>query len=482
MRRKNRFRSFTSLSPAVKASIVLMLTQLIQKGLQVLTTPILTRLLSTSEYGQVALFLSWYEILSIFTSLCLSGGVFNNGMLDFREDRDVFSLSLYTLTLLSSCVIGLVLTVFCAFVWNFINLPVYIIAYMFILQAFEGALAMWSVRQRFEYRYRALAIVTVALAVISPACGILAIHQFQGHAAVANIIGSRGVFLIVYLAMLAVSVRKAKGKVNPHYWRYALRFNLPIIPHYLSQHILNHMDRIQIAAIVGEASAGIYSLAYSGASVVKLVWTSINASLIPWTYEKCEKGQFKQIDSLTRLLVLGYAIICVMVMFLAPEIIYILAPVSYHEGIYVVPSVIIGVYFSALYFIFANVVYYYKKPKYVMVGSVVSAVANVTLNAIFIPRFGYFAAGYTTMFAYLLQSVIDYWAMRKVSPDKIYDMRYIVGISVGVVVIGLVLNLIYGYRLLRYSLMGILLAYTVFYVERHKETFMQLIRRKGNAM
>ena len=479
---RDKMRSAGSLSPAAKASIVLMLTQLIQKGLQVLTTPILTRLLSTTEYGQVSLFLSWYEILLIFTSLCLSGGVFNNGMLDFREDRDVFSLSLYTLTLLASSIIGVAVTAFCAFVYNFINLPIYIIAYMFVLQAFEGTLAMWSVRQRFEYKYKALAIVTVALAVISPICGILAIVKFRDHAMAGNIIGSRGVFLIVYLAMLIVLVRKAKWRIDPRYWRYALKFNLPIIPHYLSQHILNHMDRIQIAAILGEASAGIYSLAYSGASVVKLVWTSINASLIPWTYEKCEKEQFRQIDALTRLLILGYAIICVMVMFLAPEIIHILAPDSYHEGVYVVPSVIIGVYFSALYFIFANVVYYYKKPKFVMVGSVISAIANVVLNAIFIPRFGYYAAGYTTMTAYFLQSAIDYWAMRKVAPDKIYDMRYIVGISASVVAIGLVLNLIYGHLLLRYCLLGLLLVFAVVYLKKHKSALIQLMRRKGNVV
>lgn len=453
-------------SPAVKSSIALLITQLIQRGLQVFTTPILTRLLSTEEYGQVSLFLSWYEILIIFTGICLTGGVFNNGMLDFKNDRDCFTLSLYTLTFVSTCVVGSIVTVFCACVWNFINLPLPLIAYIFILQAFEGALSLWSVKQRFEYKYKALATITIVLAITSTAGGIIGILLVKENVVAANILGTRSVFLIVYFLMLLLLVRNAKGKIRLAYWKYALKFNLPIIPHYLSQHILNHMDRIQIAAYVGESSAGIYYLAYSGSSVVKLFWTAINASLIPWTYEQCEKRQFKRIDSLTRTLVFFYALLCLIIMFLAPEIINILAPKSYYEGIYVIPSVIIGNFFSMLYFIFANIVYYYKKPTYVMIASCSSAVVNVLLNTIFIPRVGYIAAGYTTAVSYLMQVIIDYYAMRKVTSEKIYEMRYIVSISIVVVIIGLILNLIYGYIICRYSLLAIMLAFLIFYIRK----------------
>lgn len=472
-------RWFNAVSPAAKASIVLMATQLVQKGLQLLMSPILTRLLSTEEYGQVSVFLSWYEIMFIFTGLGLAKGVFNNGMLDFRKDRDQFTLSLYVLTFVSTVLIGGAVMGFSKFVWNFMGLPFHLIALLFILQAFESALDMWSTRQRFEYRYKALAAVTISIAVVSPVCGILAILMFPENAVTANLVASRSVFLAVYLGLLGILIYKARGRIKLLYWKYALKFNLPLIPHYLSLHILNHMDRIQIAMIAGEASAGIYSLAYSGAAVVKLFWTAINASLIPWTYEQCEKKRFKRLGELTQQLVFGYAIICLMVMFLAPEIIATLAPSSYHEGIYVIPSVIIGVYFSALYFIFANVVYYYKKPKYVLIGSCCSALANIVLNAMLIPLFGYLAAGYTTMISYLLQVLIDYVAMRRVVSEKIYDMRYIVGISAFVMAAGITLNFIYGYTLIRYVLLAIVLVLLAAYIKKNKDTFITLFKERN---
>ena len=148
-------RKIQRVSAPAKASFVLMLTQLIQKGLAVITTPIYTRLLTTAEYGQVSVFFSWYEILVIFSGFCLSKGVFNNGMMDFKEDRDCFSWSLCSLSLMISLVVGSIIILFSKYVWNFMNLPMNLIVFMVLLLTFEEALSIWSVRQRFEYKYKA---------------------------------------------------------------------------------------------------------------------------------------------------------------------------------------------------------------------------------------------------------------------------------------------------------------------------------------
>ena len=56
---------------------------------------------------------------------------------------------------------------------------------------------------------------------------------------------------------------KGKKFYSAKFWKHALMFNLPLIPHYLSQTILNSADRIMISSLVGASEAGIYSLAYS---------------------------------------------------------------------------------------------------------------------------------------------------------------------------------------------------------------------------
>lgn len=471
-----------SMSPAVKASFALMGTQLIQKGLSLITSPIYTRMLTTYEYGEVSLFFSWYEIFVIFTGLCLSKGVFNNGMLEYRDDRERFALSMYSLSVCSSLFVGAIVAVVCKYTYNFIGLPIELILYMFLLLTFEEALAIWNVKNRFEYKYKATSIITIIIAIVSPLCGILGIYLFPSQKVVARIIGAQNVFLTVYIGVLIYLIIKARGKVKVNYWKYALSFNLPLLPHYLSLHILSHMDRIMISSIVSKDAAGIYSIAYSGSAVVMVFWQSINASLIPWTYEKCEKKEFQRLSELTKVLIFGYGLMCIAFMFLAPEIMKVLAPNTYHEGIYVIPSVTAGVFFSSIYYIFANVVYYYKKPKYVMVASVTSAICNMVLNAFFIPKFGYIAAGYTTMASYIIQAVIDYWAMRKIVGQDIYDTRFLTCFGCLIIIMSVALSFIYQYTVLRVIMFCIFASYCVVYLRKNISILKSIFNKKGEIL
>lgn len=480
MNAANLKKRLAAMPAAAKASLALMLTEILSKGFAILTAPIYTRLMSQTEYGVTTLFFSWYDILVIFTGLCLCKGVFNNGMLEFKGDRNRFTFSLSALACLSSAVIGTGVMLYCKYVDNFLNLPLDLLFFMFLLLFAEEAMAIWCVRQRFEFKYKALTAVNLSLAVTSPILGIVCILLFPGAKSYAWIIGGKILYLLANFFFLLYNGIKAKFQVRPSYWGYALKFNLPLIPHYLSLHVLNHMDRIQIASICSEAHAAIYTVAYSGASVVKLFWQGINASLIPWTYEQCEKKQFQRIADLTKILIALYGLICLIFMFLAPELMLILAPESYSGGIYIIPSVIAGVFFSALYYIFANVVYYYKKPKYVMLGSVLSAVANVTLNAIFIPRYGYLAAGYTTMVSYFLQVVIDYLALHRIMGRDIYDMKFIWGFSACMVAIACSLSFVYTLTWLRMVLLAVVLAFACFYGKKHQKTLLSFMKKKGN--
>ena len=81
---------------------------------------------------------------------------------------------------------------------------------------------------------------------------------------------------------------------------------------------------------------------------------------------------------------------------LAPEIIFVMAPVQYHEAVYVIPPVAASSYFTFLYNFFSIVGMYYEKTKKIMVASVSGAVLNLVLNVICINLFGYIAAAYTT--------------------------------------------------------------------------------------
>ena len=62
---------YINLPIQVRASFWFLICTFTQKAVNVITTPIFTRLLSTSEYGEYNVYTSWLGIFTVFISLNL---------------------------------------------------------------------------------------------------------------------------------------------------------------------------------------------------------------------------------------------------------------------------------------------------------------------------------------------------------------------------------------------------------------------------
>ena len=111
---------------------------------------------------------------------------------------------------------------------------------------------------------------------------------------------------------------------------------------------------------------------------------------------------------------------------LGPEVISIFAPVEYYDAIWIVPPVACAVYFKFLYPLFSTVEFYYEKTGFVMIASCIAAGANIVLNYIFIRIYGYYAAGYTTLFCYILYSLAHYVFQRRVAAEHDLGIRWLI--------------------------------------------------------
>lgn len=105
-----------------------------------------------------------------------------------------------------------------------------------------------------------------------------------------------GLFFYIY------NFIKGKTFYYKEYWKFALLFNLPLIPHYLSMVVLSQADRIMIEKMFGQEKIAIYSVAYSVSMVMNIIVTSINSSYVPWTYQKIENGQYKEFRKMSNIL------------------------------------------------------------------------------------------------------------------------------------------------------------------------------------
>lgn len=455
-----------AMSPGVKASAALFAANIIQKGISYLTTPIYTRMLTTEEYGMASIFFTWQQLFAIIALFCLSYGVFNNGMLDYPDKRDSYSFSLLILSNIITLVFAVVLFSTLPFTQKYLKLSLPLLILMVVNFWVQPAYAFWNSRQRYELRYRGMFIWAIIVAIVSPATSVACILLTRGSRLNARIFGAEGSLVVIYLLFYIYLGKKSDWKLDTSYWKGALLFNLPLIPHYLSTYVLGSADRLMISHLVGDSEAAFYSVAYSVASIAIVIWSSINSSLIPYTYENCKKKNYESIARVVQPILVVFMLICGLIILCAPEVVMIMATEEYKQAIYVIPPIIGGVFFQVQYYIYANVVYYYKKPKYVMYASVTAAVLNIVLNYIFIRKYGFIAAGYTTIFCYLMQAIMDYFAMRKVVDEPIYNMRFIVFLSITVISVALFSNLLYSFTIIRYAI--IVLFFIAAFIKRNQ--------------
>ncbi len=479
---KKIIKKYKEMSVVAKASLWAFLASIIQKGITVLATPIFTRLLTTEEYAQYTLYQSWYDIFIIFATLNVFNYATYSAMKEYKDDRNGFIATAQTL------VTGLCLLCFTAYYiihliyGDIIGFPLPIVAIMFLDILFFAAFNLWAAKERYDFKYKLMTILSVIMGTLGPILSIILIH-FVSNKGYGHIYGVAFVNIIIGLAVYIYNLFKSKNRFDKKYIKFIFAYCIPLIPHFLSSKLLTRFDRIMINDMCSASEAGIYGLAYSLSSLMIIVNDAILKSLTPWTYQTINENNEKKLKSLknnANYLIILVALANLLLILFAPEAIKIFATSEYYEAIYIIPPVSASIFYTFLFNVFANIEYYYSETKYVGLASIFAAVTNVVLNFIFIKRYGYLAAGYTTLISYILYALGHYIFMKIVckkhaSKYNYYDNKSILLISIIFTLCSLLIIPLYKTMLLRYTLiLGILIVIALNY-----KKIMKVLNRKN---
>lgn len=458
---------------AAKAGIWFVFCNLLTKGISTITVPIFTRLLTTEEYGTYSIYLSWLNIFTIITSLNLYYGAYNNALNRYRDDkaRNRYIASMQGITTSLVVVLALIYVANIDFWNNVIGLPTPIMCLMLIELFVAPATLFWSGRQRFEYHYKKMVIVTLLKSALNPILGLLFVFTWDSHHEMARILGIAISEVCISGSILVYQFLKGKTFFDKKFWKYALSFNIPLLPHYLSGTILNQGDRIMIQKMVGRGEVAIYSIAYNVGMLIQIFTNAINNAMTPWMYERLNEKDFKAIRKNTTYILLGLAMIIIALMFFAPEVVLIFGSKKYIDAIYVVPPVAASVFFIFLFNIFAIPQMYYEDKRFMPIASMIAAVLNLILNYIFIRTYGYFAAGYTTLVCYIVYSIGHFYFSKAVCKKhmpgvELFEIQKIVLIGSFLVGCSILFNFLYRFTIIRYFLGGVLV--TILLIQKKK--------------
>lgn len=453
-------KEYTALPVQLKASFWFLVCTILQKLVTVVSTPIFSRIMNTSEYGQFDVCISWMNILTCFITMNMYYGIYIQGLVKFNDEKDKFSVGVQGITsFLLVCWLGMYLLF-----RNNINIilrmsTAQVIAILIIMWG-NANFGFWSCEQRVDFKYKKLVIVSFIASILQPMICVCLVLMFSNNKVTARLWGISITGLICYSWMFIRNFRKPQRLFSKDIWKYAIRFSAPLIPHYLSQTVLNSADRIMISKMVGDDTAGIYSLAYTVSMMMTLFNTALLQTVNPWIYKKIKESSHQEIANISYPLLILIAIVDLLLILVSPEVIRIFAPSSFNDAIWVIPPIAQSVYFMFMYNLFSNYEFYYERTSYISVATAICAVTNIVLNFVFIKIFGYIAAGYTTLFCYILFAMMHYLFMRKICKEslnnfRVYDIKKIIIISLLFVVLGFLIMLTYKSTLIRYGVLSL---------------------------
>lgn len=483
---KNFRAKYTSLPLQVRASLWFFLCSVMQKGISVVVTPIFTRLMSTTEYGQFNVFNTWLGIFTVFVSLHMYNAVYTQGLVKFDKDKDVFSSSLQGLTLVLTCIWTAVYLISSDF-WNGItNLTlVQMLAMIWMIWA-TSAFSFWAAEQRVNLSYRKLVLLTILVSICKPFLSIILVYNSTDKVT-ARIIGILIVELVGYTGLFFVQLKKGKKFYSKRFWKYSLLFCLPLVPHYLSQTVLNGADKIMIERMVGASESGIYALAYSLSQLMLMINQALVQTVNPWIYQKIKKKEVSDIHKVALPCLAIIGCLNILLICFAPEIVSIFAPESYYDAIWVIPPVALSGYFIFAYTLFADFEFYYEKKKFIAIATAVSALLNIGLNYVFINAFGYYAAGYTTLACYMVYTFGHYFFMRKILKEyhdgaDVYKTKYLITMTSVFLLVGLLMLFTYKLFVLRYLIIALLIVLIVIFRKKIKSIVKGIIGVRKKKM
>lgn len=469
---------YKSMSRPAKAAVWFVVCNVVNKGISLLATPILTRIMSPEQYGSFSVFQSWVAIFAIFCTLNLYAAAFNKGRFVYEGEESALEASLLALALTITASF-FALFCFAPDVWSrLLGLSPFLVALVFVEIAAITAFEFWAAQQRFAYKYQALVILTIAINVVSLCAGIAAILNTDAkvEARVVMDVLAKGVPGLILGIMIF-----AKGRCffNKKYWKYGLAFTLPLVPHFLSHFVLNQSDRLMISQMVGNDAAAFYSVSYSIAMAMVIVANAINDSYTPYTFEELSEKRTEGVSRNGHFLLALVAAFCLIMMAFGPEILAVFAGPEYAEAAEIIPPLSASVFFIFLYSLFSNVEYFYEKTSMISVASIMAATLNIALNLIAIPRFGYMAAAWTTLASYMALSFVHWFFYSRICKGElganVYKTSVLLLSCAAVIAMTFGMLLFYNSRAVRYAV--VLAVGLCMYVKR--DQIKSVIGRRG---
>ncbi|MDR1739075.1 MAG: oligosaccharide flippase family protein [Candidatus Symbiothrix sp.] len=430
----------------LKDSVIYGGTNIVVKLGNWLLTPLLTYTLATSEYGMMTHLYAYVALFVVFLTFGMETGLFR-----FINQTDKYHPdTVYSTTL---TIVGGIIAVFLAvfltclpiirpWLWND-QVPDAYIRLVLVILAFDSFSAIPFAYLRYKKRpikFGALKMLyTVLYAVFCVIFLVVCPYLNKHHSSLVAWFWHDGnrlyyVFIANLLATGIQTICLLWSELSGFRYRFdgqltkkMLAYCFPLMLMGLAGMSNQVVDKLVFPAVYPDAATwsselGIYSGCFKIALIMMMFTQAFRYAYEPFVFEQSRSKDAKQTYSdVMKYFVIFGLFVFLGVVFYLDLIKYMIKP-TYFVGLGVVPIVLIGELFFAIYF---NLSVWYKltdKTYWGTIFSVAGFVIIIGFNILFIPQYSYYACAWAAFAGNLVIMLLSYIVGQKVYPIK-YDLK-----------------------------------------------------------
>ena len=379
----------------------------VQLAAAILVLPLLTRLLTANEYGEVAAALVVIQLLTVLAAAGLPVAITMEFFRGSEGPRRAQTLMIWT------GLVGVIITLTAELLapyWSHIFGGVEHLSAMRVAVVAVTPLVFLSAVQsllQVQERPKQYAIITIAGTAGAQVIGLLFVIAFDASAR-------------TYLVGVVVggSIAAGAGWLLTHSnlgaWRdwsiprWGLRNGLPTVPHDLAIYVIFAGDRVILQRAEGFATVGRYQIAYIAGTLGITLVSAMNSAWLPIIFGAADNVRWKLVADTTISLYWLAAVVAGALALASPIMLSLLAPSTF--GPFELAEIASIVALSVLPYVTVAsnvlVLLHLGKSSYLTWATPLCAVFNIAMNILLVPRFGMTAAAMLTVATYCAQATV----------------------------------------------------------------------------
>ena len=451
------------------------------KALGLFLLPLHTSFLTIPEYSIYSLFILFYSFSLTFYMLGINSGFLRYYLDEEYEGKTVFNtafLFLLIFTILLSFIIILLSGWFSQVLFNDIYYKhiFYYGAVILICESLSTIALLVYRAQNNPAGFVSAVLVKMSVILVSNVVFLTVFKMGIIGAVLGNLCGSAALLLM----SSPVIKKQIQFTFSLPIFKKMFRYGIPAVPAVVSITALIMIDQYFLKYFGFFDKVGIYAAGYKIGMALTLIITGFKLAWFPFIFQTSKQKDAKKIFSrvftyFNFFLILSYLVICIYI----PLVFKYIFPPEYYESMYLIPVIGLGYIFYGCYEHFMVGVYLRDKTFYVALVFAISALVNIALNLILIPRYSLYGAAGATVLSYFILMVLGY-----MFSQRFYRVKYNFFNTIKTAVAGLLVMAAYYYYgrhsvtvslLLPPAYLGLLLVFR-FFRKEDKELLKSIVK------